>query len=159
MFVSEGGFASDAYDCFVIGSGPAGVSLALALAEAKKKVLIFESGDEQRVRGELANSIGYGHYSGEYWNAHSIRALGGSSNVWTGWCPTPRNLDLDNPAVGVRWPIRRSELMPYPGGGPLRSSTTIPRSSTSRRPLPPASFTGRSPQHCRCGSAASTCRR
>ena len=46
MFVSEGGFASDAYDCFVIGSGPAGVSVALALAEARKKVLIFETGDE-----------------------------------------------------------------------------------------------------------------
>ncbi len=113
MFVSDGGFGSDAYDCFVIGSGPAGISLALALAKARKKVLIFESGDEHRVRGELANSIGYGHYAGEYWNGHSIRALGGSSNVWTGWCPTPRDLDLDNPAVGVRWPIRRSELMPY----------------------------------------------
>jgi len=113
MFVSEGGFASDPYDCFVIGSGPAGVSLALALADARKKVLIVESGDEQRVRPELANSIGYGHYAGEYWNAHSIRMLGGSSNVWTGWCPTPRQFDWNNPAVGVNWPIRRDDLVPY----------------------------------------------
>ena len=115
MQVGDGGAPRDAYDCFVIGSGPAGIaSRALALAKARKKVLIFESGDEHRVRGELANSIGYGHYAGEYWNGHSIRALGGSSNVWTGSCsPTPRDLDLDNPAVGVRWPIRRSELMPY----------------------------------------------
>ena len=113
MFVSDGGFASDAYDCFVIGSGPAGLSAALALAEARKKVLVFESGDEQRVRPELANSIGYGHFAAEHWNVHSIRTLGGSSNVWKGWCPTPRPIDFDHPAVGVKWPIRRDDLLPY----------------------------------------------
>ena len=36
--------AGEAYDCFIIGSGPAGVSLALALADANKRVLVFESG-------------------------------------------------------------------------------------------------------------------
>jgi choline dehydrogenase-like flavoprotein len=113
VFVSEGGFASDPYDCFVIGSGPAGMSMALALAEAKKKVLIFESGDEQRMRPEVANSIGYGHFGGEHWNAHSIRMLGGSSNVWAGQCPTPRRFDWNNPALGVQWPLHREELMPY----------------------------------------------
>jgi hypothetical protein len=33
--------------------------------------------------------------------------------VWTGWCTTLADLDFDNPAVGVRWPIARSELLPY----------------------------------------------
>jgi choline dehydrogenase-like flavoprotein len=113
VFVSEGGFASDAYDCFVIGSGPAGVAAALALAEARKKVLIFETGDEQQIRLEAANLIGYGHYGSEHWNAHSIRMLGGTSNVWAGQCPTPRQFDWNNPAVGVNWPIRRDALMPY----------------------------------------------
>ena len=32
------------YDCYVIGSGPAGITLALELAKANKKVLLFESG-------------------------------------------------------------------------------------------------------------------
>jgi len=113
VFVSGGGFASDAYDCFVVGSGPAGMSVALALADAQKRVLIFESGDEQHMRPELANSIGYGHFGGEHWNAHSIRMLGGSSNVWAGQCPTPRHFDWSNPAVGVSWPLRRDDLMPY----------------------------------------------
>ncbi len=113
MFVSAGGFASDSYDCFVIGSGPAGMSVALALAEVKKKVLVFESGDEQQMRPELANSIGYGHFGGEHWNAHSIRMLGGSSNVWAGQCPTPRHFDWNNPVLGVNWPLRREDLMPY----------------------------------------------
>ena len=112
MYVSDR-FEPESYDYFVVGSGPAGVSLALALADRKKRVLIFESGDEDNARTELSNSIGYGHYSGEYWNRHWVRALGGTSNVWTGWCTTLRELDLDNPAVGVRWPIARSELLPY----------------------------------------------
>jgi choline dehydrogenase-like flavoprotein len=113
MLLTGGHLASHAYDCFIIGSGPAGLSLALALAEAKKTVLVFESGDETRARRELANSIGYGHYAGEYWNNHWSRVLGGTSNVWSGWCPTHGELDFDNPAVGVRWPVSRAELMPY----------------------------------------------
>jgi choline dehydrogenase-like flavoprotein len=112
MYVTDR-FAPERYDYFVVGSGPAGVSLALALAERKKRVLIFESGDEDNARTELSNSIGYGHYSGEYWNGHWVRALGGTSNVWTGWCTTFRELDLDNPVVGAKWPISRAELLPY----------------------------------------------
>src|SRR5262249_3710581 len=55
----------------------------------------------------------YGHYSGEYWNGHWFRALGGTSALWSGWCVTHRELDLDNPAVGVRWPLARPALVPY----------------------------------------------
>ena len=113
MFVTGGPGAAHLYDCFVIGSGPAGISLALALADAKKRVLVFESGEEGQDRSSLSNSVGYGHYSGEYWNVHSSRALGGTSNVWGGLCTTLCELDLDNPAVGVRWPIGRAELLPY----------------------------------------------
>ena len=113
MLLTQGGLARTGYDCFVVGSGPAGISLALALAAAKRRVLIFESGDEQTTRGELSNSVGYGHYSGAYWNAHWVRAPGGTTNVWAGWTPTPRPIDFDNPAVGVRWPIAWADLRPY----------------------------------------------
>ena len=112
MFVTDR-FVPESYDGFVVGSGPAGVSLSLALAAAGRRVLIFESGDADSTRSELSNSVGYGHYSGEYWNQHWFRALGGTSNVWSGWCATLRELDLDNPVVGARWPIPRSELLPY----------------------------------------------
>jgi choline dehydrogenase-like flavoprotein len=112
MFVTDR-FDPAAYDCFVVGSGPAGVTLALALARARKRVLVFESGDADAPRSELSNSIGYGHYSGDYWNGHWFRALGGTSALWSGWCVTHRELDLDNPAVGARWPIARSALVPY----------------------------------------------
>jgi hypothetical protein len=76
-------------------------------------LLVFESVDDGGVRSELSNTIGYGHFSGGYWNTHWVRSLGGTSDVWAGWCTTLRDLDLDNPAVGVRWPIARSDLLPY----------------------------------------------
>jgi choline dehydrogenase-like flavoprotein len=112
MFVGEG-IGSDAYDCFIIGSGPAGVTAGLGLARAGRKVLLFESGDQQDIRSELSNCIGYGHYSGGYWNLHSIRTLGGTSAVWSGWCTTLAEVDLENPAVGATWPIPRADLLPY----------------------------------------------
>ncbi len=112
MFVLPG-VGGGAYDCFIIGSGPAGLTVGLALARANKKVLILESGFQDRPRTDLAGCLGYGHYSGDYWNGHSIRTLGGTSSVWTGWCTTLTDLDLDNPAVGVRWPMAHAELVPY----------------------------------------------
>jgi choline dehydrogenase-like flavoprotein len=112
MFLADR-FDGAAYDCFIIGSGPAGLTAALALGEAGRRVLVFESGDADVPRNELSNSVGYGHYSGAYWNLHWIRALGGTSNVWTGWCVTEREIDFDNPAVGVKWPIERAKLVPY----------------------------------------------
>ena len=113
MLLSQGGTPGGGYDCYVVGSGPAGVTVATALAGAGKRVLMFESGDEDTVRGELSNSIGYGHFSGNYWNPHWVRMPGGTSNVWAGWSPTPRPIDLDNPAVGSRWPLSWDDLRPY----------------------------------------------
>jgi choline dehydrogenase-like flavoprotein len=103
---------SDRYAAIVAGAGPAGLSLAMAVAQAGRRVLVLESGDETpRDRG--GHSIGYGHFSGRYWDAHWMRALGGTSHVWTGWCPIPTPLDFDNPAVGLRWPIPHATLLPY----------------------------------------------
>lgn len=113
MLLTDGRPPARPYDCFVAGSGPAGLSIALTLAEAGRRVLVFESGDAQRVRTELANAIGYGHYPADYWNGHWTRTLGGTSAVWAGWCTTMRAADFDNPVVGVRWPITRDELSAY----------------------------------------------
>jgi choline dehydrogenase-like flavoprotein len=112
MFV-RAGVGTETYDCFIVGSGPAGLTAGLALADAGKRALIFESGDDGATRNDLAACIGYGHYAGSYWNGHSIRTLGGTSAVWSGWCTALSALDLDNPAVGVRWPITKEELAPY----------------------------------------------
>jgi choline dehydrogenase-like flavoprotein len=113
MFLPDGPRYSRPYEAFIIGSGPAGITIATALAERNKRVLVFESGEVGSARAELSNAIGYGHYSGEYWNLHSTRSFGGTSDVWSGWCTTLRELDFDNPAVGVAWPISRRDLAPY----------------------------------------------
>lgn len=100
------------YDAVVAGAGPAGLTLALTLAERDRRVLVLESGGDGPP-SDPASSVGYGHFPGGYWNGHWIRALGGTSQVWTGWCPTPTPLDFDNPAIGVRWPIEHASLLPY----------------------------------------------
>ena len=101
------------YDCYVIGSGPAGITLALELAKAHRSVLLFESGTTTDARTDMPNAINYGHLSDGWWDGHSVRAFGGTSRVWEGWCATLSERDFDNPAAGVRWPITRPELVPY----------------------------------------------
>jgi choline dehydrogenase-like flavoprotein len=84
--------------------------VALGLADAKQRVLVLETDNGGR---DIAPSIGYGHYAGGYWNAHALRALGGTTAVWSGWCTTLTREDFDNPAVGSSWPITRDELAPH----------------------------------------------
>ncbi|MXZ71435.1 MAG: GMC family oxidoreductase [Acidobacteria bacterium] len=112
MFLTDG-LPSRSYDCYVIGAGPAGITLALELARASRTVLLFESGTATEAREDLPNSINYGHFRDGWWNRHSVRMLGGTSRIWSGSCATPMDIDFDNPAVGVRWPINKAALTPY----------------------------------------------
>ena len=110
MLITDGRRLAGNHDCVIVGSGPAGLTVALDLAAANRRVLVLETDAGGK---DCAPSIGYGHYSGRYWNAHAIRALGGTSAVWSGWCTTLRDEDFDNPAVGVSWPISRNDLLPH----------------------------------------------
>ncbi len=101
------------YNCFVIGSGPAGMTVALELAQANRRVLVFESGESAEPRDDFPTAVNLGHLPMGWWNRHSARALGGTSAVWGGWCATLMERDFDNPAVGVSWPIRRTDLVPF----------------------------------------------
>ncbi len=112
MFLRNGPVQS-VYDCIVVGSGPAGMSLALALDEQRMQVLLMESGNDTESRQQLANTVGYGHYPGDHWSRHAVRTLGGASRVWSGYVITLDDIDFNNPSVGVRWPIRRADLLPY----------------------------------------------
>ena len=112
MFLTDG-LPSRSYDCYVIGAGPAGITLSLELAKANRTVLVFETGTVTEPRDDMPNVVNYGHFRDGWWDRHSIRVLGGTSRVWSGWCATLMDVDFANPAVGVRWPITKSDLAPY----------------------------------------------
>lgn len=101
------------YDSFIIGSGPAGLTVALELAKAGKKVLVFESGLEDQARGDLPVPVNHGHLPDSWWVRHSVQMLGGTSAVWGGWCASLAEEDFQRAAAGVSWPIRLADLLPY----------------------------------------------
>lgn len=109
-------FAERAFDVCVIGSGPAGLTLARKLAASGKRVALMEGGgrdiswdSEELYEGD---SVG-----AEYWplTACRKRFLGGSSNCWSGVCRHLDAHDFDarphHPWSG--WPITKNELDPY----------------------------------------------
>lgn len=61
----------------------------------------------------MLDALNTGHFRDGWWDRHSVRGLGGTSQVWNGWCASLMERDFSNPAAGVRWPISRSDLVPY----------------------------------------------
>jgi choline dehydrogenase-like flavoprotein len=109
-------------DVCIIGSGPAGSSIALALRRAKLDVLLLESGGfdpEPRVqdlyRGRLAGR--------EYFPLETcrMRYFGGSSNCWEGFCRPldPQDFESRDWAPYSGWPFGREQLeIPKRGRAP-----------------------------------------
>ena len=104
------------FDACIIGSGPAGMSLALKLAEKGWKIGLFEGGglefskESQQIYS--GKNIGIDYFP---LDVTRLRYLGGSSNHWEGWCLQLEDLDFltlpqDN---DDGWPIRKSNLDPY----------------------------------------------
>lgn len=109
-------FRDRTFDLCIIGSGPAGVTLARRLAKAGLSVGIFEGGGEQATpeSQELyqGTTAGQPYYALE---AARLRFFGGSSNHWGGWTRPLDPYDFEakphNPLSG--WPIARADLDPY----------------------------------------------
>ncbi|HVU21946.1 MAG TPA: GMC family oxidoreductase [Rhizomicrobium sp.] len=103
-------------DIAVVGGGPAGISLALALASSPIRVVLLESGGmnfdaktQDLYRGAQS---GYPYLKLE---ASRLRYLGGSTNHWGGWCRPLSEIDFEKrdwmPYSG--WPFSRKEIEPY----------------------------------------------
>ena len=103
-------------DLAIIGGGPAGISLALALANMQIKMLLLEGG------GMEFDSATQALYAGTETGVHYIpldatrmRYLGGSTNHWGGWSRPLNESDFEKrdwiPYSG--WPFPRSEIEPY----------------------------------------------
>ena len=108
-------------DVCIIGSGPAGATLATDLASHGRSVLVIDSG---RNVGDLVSDTRYEALE-RFDNAGAIdypvaasrvRALGGTSNIWTGRCARLHPLDFERNAYtpeGAAWPFRYAEFEPY----------------------------------------------
>lgn len=101
-------------DLAIVGGGPAGISLALSLAQTKLNVLLLESGGmnfdpriQQMYSGEQSGYVPL--------DAGRLRLLGGGTNHWGGWCRPMDEIDFQAqswiPHSG--WPFGRKALEPY----------------------------------------------
>ena len=100
-------------DIVIVGSGPAGITLALSLRKAARSILLIESGGlepDKRVQDmNKGGSVGQ-----KYYPLHRSRSryFGGSSNCWAGWCAPLDKSDFKKhswiPESG--WPIEYSDL-------------------------------------------------
>lgn len=95
-------------DHVIIGSGPAGITLALELERKGIKSLIIEAGDRYVTEG--SQKLYQGTFVGEnYFDLEQarLRCLGGSSGHWGGNCRPLSKIDFKN------WPIKYEDIYKY----------------------------------------------
>jgi choline dehydrogenase-like flavoprotein len=103
-------------DLAIIGGGPTGIALALALANTPIRMLMLESGDVNY--NATTQALYAGKETGIPYvklDAGRLRYLGGSSNHWGGYCRPLDAIDFEErswlPYSG--WPFGREALEPY----------------------------------------------
>jgi choline dehydrogenase-like flavoprotein len=103
-------------DLAIIGGGPSGIALALALAHTPIRMLMLESGgmgyEAQTQALYAGDETGVPYIK---LDAGRLRYLGGSSNHWGGYCRPLDRIDFEKrdwlPYSG--WPFGREALEPY----------------------------------------------
>ena len=104
-------------DVCVVGAGPAGITLALDLAERGLSVVLLESG--QMGRDEATQALNQGEVADERLHSppdkYRLRQLGGASVMWGGRCMPMDALDFEaRPQVPLSgWPIGLADLRPH----------------------------------------------
>jgi choline dehydrogenase-like flavoprotein len=104
-------------DVCVVGAGPAGIALTLALSERGLSVLLLESGGTRN--DAQAQSLYEGEVADERMHSppdkYRQRRMGGSSGIWGGRCMPFDPIDFETrgyvPHSG--WPLSYNDLLPY----------------------------------------------
>jgi choline dehydrogenase-like flavoprotein len=108
--------AKPRYDVCIVGTGAAGITLALILAKSGHGVFLAEAGglgfsDESQefFRGEVEGD--------DYFELSTarLRCLGGTTNHWGGQCRALGEVDFTAKAGFplTQWPIRKSDVDPF----------------------------------------------
>ncbi len=108
MIVNAKNATSQFFDVVIVGSGPAGISLALKLEKRKIKTLIIEAGGEfydEKIIGRFDGKIN-GNFPNNLKESR-LSQFGGSSGHWGGTCRTLDEYDFFN------WPINKKDLDQY----------------------------------------------
>lgn len=121
----------NSYDVAIIGAGPAGLTLALALAKMGRSVFLAEGGDLERT--DRSQDIYKGRIVGDQYfplDEARLRYFGGTSGHWGGICRPfdAQDLAAKRANADTAWPIGLSDLAPYQAGA--RAMLNIP-------PFPP----------------------
>jgi choline dehydrogenase-like flavoprotein len=103
-------------DLAIIGGGPAGISLALALADSRISIALLESGGmnfDPKVQNLYAGDETGVRYTAL--DAGRLRFLGGSSNHWGGYCRPLDEIDFESRdwVAHSGWPFSRATIEPY----------------------------------------------
>ncbi len=100
----------------IIGSGPAGITIAQELANKGIPVVILEAGSDQFT--DESQDFYKGKVDGDFYfdlDVARLRFLGGCSNHWAGWCRLLDKHDFEArswiPNSG--WPISHADIEPF----------------------------------------------
>jgi choline dehydrogenase-like flavoprotein len=104
-------------DICIIGTGPAGATIARELSNTPLRITLLESGGTERQEETDAlnqiESVGWPRVM-DQWLVRN-RIVGGTSNTWSGRCTPFDEIDLEHrdwiPYSG--WPFKIDELIPY----------------------------------------------
>lgn len=100
----------------VIGTGPAGITVARTIAAAGVPVALLDGGSDDYT--DESQDVYRGTVVGDPYfdlDITRLRYLGGSSNHWAGWCRLldPHDFVAKDYVADTGWPIRHRDLEPY----------------------------------------------
>jgi choline dehydrogenase-like flavoprotein len=103
-------------DVCIAGAGAAGITIALDLRESGLSVVLLESGGQDR--DDATQALSEGRMIGiDTWDLRRmrIRALGGTTGHWAGWCRPlmPQDFEKRDYVPDSGWPLKYSDLVPW----------------------------------------------
>jgi choline dehydrogenase-like flavoprotein len=104
-------------DLCIVGAGAAGITIAQEFVSEDTDVILLEGGPLSPSEIEEGGSVYQGNATGLPIDISGsrIRAFGGTTNHWNGWCAPMEEEDFSNGGYpsNARWPIDYEELVPH----------------------------------------------